>query len=368
MKRVIALVFVALIFIALGLAWIITDRRAAQRVYDRFSSANTSETGLSLASGYLAKQRKVAMLTKPLSRATLERNAVMFRVVGSLPIFFDPDDLDEKQFGPPKPKVNPLLNDDELAFVRAGGRFVIAAERGGLDTTHLDGGEAKKVFPIWPAARDFTQPADSYGFLSLPAQMHAVFIVRDVPVIARQRIGSGELFVLSTPQLLRNDQLVNHLALLAALAGANRPVYFDEVPHGIVSDDGSLALLKEWNLGPFLLLLLALAALIFWRYGRRIGPPEEDFRDVRSEAVDLVRSLGALYRDVTTPAEGIALYYDTLTRTVASQTGLRGDALHKRVADLAGGLARPEPTRSMPMVVFRRQLDMINEGFAKLRK
>jgi hypothetical protein len=197
--------------------------------------------------------------------------------------------------------------------------------------------------------------------------MHALFACGDVAVIARERIGEGELYVLSTPELLRNENLVRHLALLAALAGKGRPVYFDEVPHGIVSGDGALALLKEWNLGPFLLLLLAVAALIFWRNGRRIGPPEEDFRDTRSDAVDLVRSLGALYRDVTSPAEGITLYHDALTRTIAAQSGLRGEALHKRVADLTGGLARPDPAKKMPGHVFRRQLEMINEAFMKLR-
>jgi hypothetical protein len=366
-KRALPLLVAAAGFVALGLLWIVTDRRAAQRVYDEYSSANTSEQGLSLASGYLAKRGKVAMLTRPLSRAAVERNAVVFRVVDSLPTFFDPEDLEKGQFGPPRPKVQPLLSDDELAFVRGGGRFVIAANGGGLPIAFLGGaGEARKVFPIWPAVGDFKLPADAYGFQSLPPRMHALFASGEIAVIARERLGAGELYVLSTPELLRNDNLVRHLALLAALAGSGRPVYFDEVPHGMRTGDGSLALMKEWNLGPLLLLLLAVAALYFWRHGRRIGPPEEDFRDTRSDAVDLVRSLGALYRDVTTPAEGIALYHDALVRTVASQTGLRGDALHKRVADLTGGL-QPDRKRHLPTNEFRRQLEQINEGFMKLR-
>jgi hypothetical protein len=123
------------------------------------------------------------------------------------------------------------------------------------------------------------------------------------------------------------------------------------VIHGIVSDDGALALMKEWNLGPFLLLLGLAATLVFWRAGKRIGHADDDHRETRSDAVDLVRSLGALYKDVTTETQALALYHDSLTRTVAHTSGLRGDALHKRVEELTGG---------------GRTLDAINEGFSKI--
>jgi hypothetical protein len=156
------------------------------------------------------------------------------------------------------------------------------------------------------------------------------------------------------------------LPLLLALAGdAPRPVWFDEVPHGIVSDDGAIAMLKEWNLGTFLLLLLAIAALSFWRNGKRIGPAEDDYRDTRSDAIDLVRSLGALYHDVTSDAEAIALYHDALTKTVAATTGLRGEALRARVDKLTGGLVPPKASGRMPRAVFDQQLRALNEAFLR---
>jgi hypothetical protein len=92
------------------------------------------------------------------------------------------------------------------------------------------------------------------------------------------------------------------------------------------------------------------ATLIFWRAGRRVGPPEDDHRETRSDAVDLVRSLAALYRGVTSYSEALSLYHDALTRTIAHNTGLRGDALRKRVDDLTGG---------------KRTLAALNEGFMK---
>src|SRR5882672_6349138 len=113
MRRALPLLLAALAFLAFGILWIVTDRRASQRVYDEYSSANTSPEGLSLAAGYLGKQRKVGTLTRSLARTPVERNAVVFRMADRLPIFFDPEDLDEKQIGPPKPKERPLLSDAE---------------------------------------------------------------------------------------------------------------------------------------------------------------------------------------------------------------------------------------------------------------
>jgi len=352
-RRAIPIVIAVIAFAALTVVWILTDRRAPQRIYDEYSSQNTSRKGLSLAHGYLAKRHKVAMLTRSLARVPLERDAVVFRVVDKEPVFFDPEDLEGEQYGPPRPRPEPMLNEAEEAFVRGGGRLVIATHAARLDTSAVSGRIANKVFPIWPGLDNVDVGPSAEGFSTLRPRMHAIFATNAMTIVARERIGAGELFLISAPELLQNDSLArgNHLQLLNALAGVQRPIYFDEVPHGIVSDDGSLALLKEWNLGPFLVLLTLAAILFFWRAARRIGPPVDDYRDTRSDAVDLVRSLGALYSKVTTETHGLHLYHEALTRTVAVQSGLRGDALHKRVEELTGG---------------RRDLGGINDAFMKL--
>ena len=354
MRRALPLILAVIAFAALTVLWIVSDRRAAQRIYDDFSSANTSEKGLSLASGYLAKQRKVAMLTRPLARANVERNAVVFRVVEETPTFFDPEDLEEGQFGPPRPRREPLLNEAEEAFVRSGGRLILAARSGALDTAPLNQSTATKVFPMWRGVGDLNVDGSWQGFSSLRPRMHTLFASGPLAVVARERIGAGDLLMISAPELLQNKVLAtgNRLQLLNALADVKRPVYFDEVPHGILSGDGTLAVLKEWNFGPFLILLAAAALLYFWRAARRIGPPVDDYRETRSDAVDLVRSLGALYHKVTSYAEALALYHEALTRTVASQTGLRGDALRARVDELTGG---------------QRDLNALNQAFEKLQ-
>ncbi|MGZ5441271.1 MAG: hypothetical protein ACXW5U_08365 [Thermoanaerobaculia bacterium] len=352
MRRALPLLLAIVAFFAIGVLWIVSDRRASERVYDEFSSANTSDAGLSQAFAYLARRGKTAMLTRPLGREPIEADAVVFRITHDLPLFFDPEDLAEKEVGPPRPREHPLLNDAEDAFVRRGGRVVVAAHMGALPSGSPQQKTAVKVFPIWPGVDKLAVPVITSAFLSLRPRMHAVFVAGDRVIVARERVGDGDLYVIAWPEIFQNEQLAtaHHLPLLVALAG-KRPVYFDEVLHGIVSGDGALELMKQWNLGAFLVMLSLVAALVFWRAGRRVGPPEEDHRETRSDAIDLVRSLAALYHDVTKKHEALKLYYEALTRTVAHTSGLRGDALRKRVDDLTGG---------------RRTMIAINEGFEKL--
>ena len=353
MRRALPLLLAIAVFFALGILWILTDRRASERVYDEFSSANTSKEGLSQASAYLARRGKTEMLTRSIEHAPVEGNAVIFRVTHELPRLFDPEDLKEKQFGPPRPKERPLLSDAEDAFVRRGGRVVIGAHIGALRSVTPKVKTAEKVFPIWPGIDTLTAAEKSSAFSTLQPRMQALFAAGSDVVVARERIGDGDLFVIAWPEVFRNDLLSkgDHLALLAALAG-RRPVYFDEVPHGIVTGDGALELMKDWNLGPLLVMLAIVAVLVFWRASRRVGPPEDEHRERRSDAVDLVRSLAALYKDVTSYAEAISLYHDSLTRTVAHTSGLRGDALHKRVDELTGG---------------KRTMQAINVGFERIK-
>jgi hypothetical protein len=366
MRRLIPLLIAIAAFAGFGLLWIITDERAAQRVYDVYSSANTSDNGLSLASGYLARRTTVAMLTRPIGREAIEPNAVVFRVTKELPTFFDPESLEQNEIGPPRPKRRPLLNDAEDAFVRKGGRFVIAAEEGALDITSITDATARKVFPIWPRVKTVQLPY-ARAFATLPPRMQPVLVADKRVVLARERIGDGDLILLAAPELLTNQHLTTSLDLLVALAGTKRPVHFDEIPHGIASDDGALAMMKEWNLGTFLVMLGVVALLIFWRDGKRVGPAEDEHRETRSDAVDLVHSLGALYRGVTSDAESIALYHEAFMRTVATQTGLRGDQLRKRVDDLTGGLVPPSVIGTLPPPVFKRMLGQLNQGFEKLQ-
>ncbi len=194
------------------------------------------------------------------------------------------------------------------------------------------------------------------------------------PVIARLPLGRGDVVLLSCPDVFHNARLAvgDHLALLTALAGpagpagtAGRPVYFDERSHGIVADEGLLAVLSRWGLGPALLLAGLAALALFCRQAVRIGPPERDPGDTRSEAVDLVDSLGELYDRALSRGDAVRLYWEGFVHTVAIDTGLSGAALEARARELAAGFTPPSRSPGLPRspLSLAPNDDLSREGF-----
>jgi hypothetical protein len=376
-KRRLPLILVIVAFYATAILWIVTDQRAARHTFDESSAANTSERGVSLAYSYLRRHRHVEMLTHLVSSDQVATNGVVFRIGRSI----EPNFLEEqeekstttKNKHPRKRPANPLLTSDEAEWVEHGGRMVLAMAEavGPLKFRNDTEGMARKVFPFAPGIERLSLP-ERRGIApsTLGARMVALYISGQEVVAAREPFGAGDIIVVAVPEMFLNQNLAigNHLPMLIALAGASRPVYFDEYVHGLASADGPLDLLKEWRLGPFLLLILAASILALWRGAARVGPPEEEFRDTRSEAVDLVSSLGALYQKSMSDSEALALYQDALTRAVAARSGLRGEALHQRVAELIGGPAMLRRRRRIPASDLRSGLQRINNAFQKLER
>jgi hypothetical protein len=178
-------------------------------------------------------------------------------------------------------------------------------------------------------------------------------------LVARVALGAGEVFLVACPEVLENALLPqgDHLALLEALAGRQRPVYFDEHAHGLSQDVGLLALLVDWGLGPSLALLALTGLVVLWRGRARLGPPDDAWEDARSDAVDLVDSLGQLYERALRRDEAAALYHEVLRHAVSLRTGLRGTALDKRVRQLTGGLAPPR--RGKGRDISEAELDQV---------
>lgn len=370
MKRALALVLAIAAFYAVAVVWIAGDRRASRRVYDQYSTASTADDGLSLAYAYLQRRgRSVSMLTRPVAALRLPENGVIFRVGTQVPAVFSVDEDEEKdKFREKRPVA--LLAPAEYDFVARGGRVVLAVG-GGVPPLEFrtDAPEAAgKVFPFTAGIERIALP-QRQGIVasSLGPRIVALYVAGHYVAVARERIGRGDLIVVSDPDLFVNSQLRtgNHLPLLVALAGAARPVFFDETVHGLGTGEGVLNLLKEWRLGPFLLLLAAIGVLVLWRGSARVGPPEDAYRDVRSDAVDLVHSLGALYQHSMTDAEALGLYHDALVRQVAAQTGLRGDALHRRVAALTADQSTPSGRVSRAQ--FKHSIGVLNAAFQKLQ-
>lgn len=403
MKRSWPLLLGMLAYVVAVVVWLAVDKRVPREAFGDFSAENTSEKGLSLARRYLAARgRRVSLLERPIDVRYLPKDGVVIRA-GEFMNFFDfVREMDEdeqkkdeekkdakakkgdktppkqKKPEPKKPKLKlkrdvatPMLDSDEEEWVRGGGRLVLAPTReyGGLSLKGSPLPRATKVFPIWPGVETITEPTPRIlaGDAVLRAS-HTLYTIGDAPAIARIPLGAGDVILLPAPELFTNEHIGGNLALLTALAGERRPVLFDELAHGQRSDDGVLPLMKDWNLGPFLLLGLLAFAVALWRNGVSIGPREDDFRDTRSEAVDLVDSLGALYERSMTNGDAIASYHHALTQAVAVQSGLRGDPLHKKVNELTAFTRVPGRGEKLDDETFRRSMGKINEAFSRIER
>jgi hypothetical protein len=343
-------------FFAAAVIWIGNDHNAGERAFDEFSVENTSDSGLSLAFSYLQRSgRRVVRLDEQLRPALIPRNAVVIRAGEPFaPFFMEREEMTSKKkkkvFEKPRREVSPMLTPAEDDFVRGGGRIVLATTKsfGPIDIqgVKLTEKSATRVFPIWPGVDSIPlTPPRGIVISTMPPHMHVLFTADAIPVVACETIGAGDVIVMSIPETLQNEHLRSGkaLSLLLALADSKRAVYFDESIHGFASTDSPFDLMKEWGLGPFLMMIGIAGLLIFWRNSTRVGPAEDDYRETRSDAVDLVRSLGALYKSATTDDEAISMYREALVRTVAAQTGLRGDALYRRVNQLTRPLT-PSPS------------------------
>jgi hypothetical protein len=388
--RLVALV--AALYVAGVAVWVRYDRRSVREVFEPGSVFNSGDEGLSLAYAYLRERSKapVSALQRRVTAGQVPPRAVVFRVepgVGPLlPVEEKEKERDEKGGKDSKDDKKkkekkeeqeelrtPLLTPDEEAWVRDGGRLVVAFSHfyGPAATRDLVGRQPlRKVFPIWPGAGHVVPPVvRGLDVPTLPAA-HAVFLAGDSTLILRQPIGKGELVLLACPEVLSNKHLgqSGHLALLEALAGVpeRRPVLFDERSHGLADSGGVVSTLSEWGLGPLLLLGLLATGAAFWRASARLGPADREERDTRSDAVELLDSLADLYDRALHRGDAVRLYTESFLRTLAVETGLRGRALDERASRLLDGFAPPAPGEDLSRERFDQALRTINQAFRRV--
>ncbi len=258
--------------------------------------------------------------------------------------------------------------------MRGGGRLVLALARdyGRIDVEPKeDQRPTAKVFPLWPRVQRIVGARRALSNPGAP-EARALFVRGESPVVTRERLGRGDLIVLSCPEVLDNAHLGegDHLKLLLALAGRGRPVHFDEYVHGLRSETGLGDLLTGMGLGPLLASLGVLGLAAFWRQRMRLGPADEGYRDVRSDAVDLLDSLAELYDRTLRREEAVRLYHERLRLAAALKTGLRDRALEQRVKQLLGGWIAPRASGKADLTpaAFEQALRSINDGFRRLEE
>lgn len=391
MSRGLRLALLAAIVYFAGVAvWVRYDRRSERETFQAGSTFNTGEDGASQALGYLRERGAgpVATLHRRVD-SDLPRHGVVLRLQPTTgPLLGQEEEEEEeedredaKKKGEKKEEEGTrtrLLTDSEEIWVRSGGRLVITVHKpyGPVQAEELQKKQSavRKVFPLWPGVARLAPLNPRWLRVQAPAGTHAVFLAGESPMMLRQALGDGEVFLLATPEILSNAHVgkADHLALLEALAGVpeGRPVFFDERSHGLSHTDGVLETLAGWGLGPLLLLILLATGAAFWRGSARLGPAERPERDTRSDAVELLDSLADLYDRALRRSDAIRLYYESFVHTVAVETGLRGAALEERSRALLDGFVPPPEANTdddIPRDSFERALQTINQAFRRLQ-
>jgi uncharacterized protein DUF4350 len=383
-----ALLAVAVIawFVALA-AWIDGDPRFAETAYDAFSSFNSSPGGTSQAFGYLAATHRGARrLIRDVAVEHPPRDATIFRI-GSRGIArwialqqeeeqkkSDKKAKDakkkkkDKKDEPPPKRVESLIDEREEAWIRSGGHLVIAPAAD-VAQIHLQPGtcgKLRQVFPVDPPLPAVDVPnCHSLSGAGLQ-RFHSLLTDDSGPTLVRRRIGAGEILVFSIPEALSNEYLAKggNLAMLERLAGSGRRIYFDETVHGIRQEASIWDLLVgEWRLGPALAVLALAAMAAFWRKARATGLPERVEADARSDAVDLVQSLGQLYDRSVDREESLRLYYHALVRAIHARTGLTGEALERLVRVRTEGYDPKPKFQDISREEFQRMLKILNHAY-----
>lgn len=333
----------ALAYFAAVLAWLGARPAAGAKLFPAGSAHNTSDAGLSLARRYLAARAghpggpaRVEVLGRPVGEMGPEASAVVLRVA-------------------PAGSRKELLTAAERGWVEGGGRLVlgVGGSYGPLRVAAA-AGPVRKVFPGWPGVRTLDVPSPRVLAAGVPVEAHTIFAAGDGAALARWPLGRGDVLLLAVPEAIQNASLekADHLRLLESLA-PGRPLYFDEHAHGLEARPGMLDLMASWGLGPALVLLALTALALLWRERARLGPAQDGHVERRTEAVDLLDSLALLYDRALSPAQALRLYRRGLERIVAAQSGLKGEALTRRMADLTGG---GEDTLASLNQAYRRTL------------
>jgi len=379
-RRVLVAVLPLVAGVVAAVAWLAADRRLSREAFPAYSVHNTGPEGLSLAHAYLQARRPdgaVGTLARDVARAGLEADAVLLRVAPEVPPWeayaAGPAEAGAEEEAAADEAPRPLLTEAERAWVEGGGRLVLFVGPAAYGPLAVEPGAADPVevaFPLWPGVRDL-EPAGARALAGPDLRRAVTVLARGERVAgARWALGRGEVVALAIPSVLQNARLErgDHLALLEAVAGEGRPVYFDELLHGLRDDPGLVSYVVDVGLGPLLLLALLAWAAGAWRGGARLGPPDREPEEARSEAVDLVDSLAVLYAGALSRREALALYAQALEREVGLRTGLRGEGLAARVRELAGGDPAPAArgTGDLGRAELAEGLRRINEAFRRL--
>lgn len=249
------------------------------------------------------------------------------------------------------------------AWVRSGGVFIYASERGdpeldrALGVSRLSGVVDSSTAVANPVLAGVTQVAGGSSAIPLDPAAGQVPILRSRSGLALGYIdsfGAGTIVVLADPLVLCNGYLDKQdngrlLADLLGTVGAGAPVAVDEYHHGLILSDLSPQAWVQTPWGAALLWLLVAAFVGLLLRGRGFGPLIPRPAEAARADVEWAVAVGELLRRSGARAVTLGLLATASERAVAARTGLPlqprerfWNALWIRAPELASELAEAE--------------------------
>lgn len=378
-------IFAFLVWVAIISTWIATDLRSSSESAPDGSVFDTDETGTSLLYGYLSRRLgpDSVELLETVVPSTAPDQTIVFRIESGDVFLQDEaeyrpsrkveessdereasetngtgaDDADEEE--PSDREVTSPITPEEEDFVRAGGRLVLSpgCARGITCTERVELAKSTKVFPIWPGV-DALLLSDPKTFMpGAMGRCHSILNTGTGSQVCREVIGRGEIIRVATPEILLNSGIGegDHLLIVESLIQNRARVFIDARVHGLGASPGLTDLLiSEWRLGPSLVLGALAFALWLARGRSSIGPRMRPDQAERSEAVDLVDSLGTLFSRAVSELEALRLYRKTLER---EEAWLRRKGRSVDIADIVAPPGSFDARLEHLNSIFRRILD-----------
>jgi hypothetical protein len=197
--------------------------------------------------------------------------------------------------------------------------------------------------PLWRTVEIIeTAPADPTPYV----RGDVLLATQDAaqPVVVYRRVGHGELFWVTRPELATNDWLGradNHRLILALMdyAAQRGPLYVDEHIHGYIKQSPSALWLLFNTTGGHLLLTLA-AVIILAFLGAAVRPARFLPQPVppRRQATEMILAQADLYRRAGRARRGGPQLIDGVKRAVAQVAARHGGAGAPALAELLARL------------------------------
>jgi hypothetical protein len=142
------------------------------------------------------------------------------------------------------------------------------------------------------------------------------------PVLVHRRLGRGDVWLLTAPQLLDNRNIAageNRRLLLNLIGPPGRRLVFATLAPGAASTGASWWTSTSWGIA--ILFAVLLAVLFRWLGGRRLGPPLIPFSERRRPAAEYVKSMAGLLRRTGRRSEVLQIYQHELRQRLRRRWG-----------------------------------------------